>query len=64
MLKTFLSDRWPRTVALFVSLAAATITTGATQEAPARFHLQEATIASIQQALLTGQITTVGLVEL
>ncbi len=31
---------------------------------PARFHLQEATIAQLQQALLGEQITTVGLVEL
>src|SRR6185295_16416401 len=45
-------------------LAVTTTATGATQEARARFHLQEATIATIQRALLTRQITTVGLVEL
>jgi amidase len=64
MLNTFLPDRWPRAAALFLILAVATATTGATPQAPARFHLQEATIAGIQQALMTGQITTVGLVEL
>ena len=64
MSNTFLPGRWPRAAALFLILAVATATTGATQEAPARFHLQEATIASIQQAIRTGQITTVGLVEL
>ena len=39
-------------------------TTGSTQQARARFHLEEATIAHIQQAIRSGQITTVGLVEL
>ena len=35
-----------------------------TQPRPATFHLHEATIADIQQAILAKQITTVGLVEL
>ena len=38
--------------------------TGATQGARSRFHLEDATIASIQQAITTRQITTVSLVEL
>src|SRR5688572_28459995 len=38
--------------------------TTAAQKPPARFHLQEATIAQIQQAIQSRQITTVGLVEL
>jgi Asp-tRNA(Asn)/Glu-tRNA(Gln) amidotransferase A subunit family amidase len=44
----------------------ATIASGgaATQRAPARFHLEEATIAQLQQAIQKRQITTVGLVEL
>jgi Asp-tRNA(Asn)/Glu-tRNA(Gln) amidotransferase A subunit family amidase len=36
----------------------------ATQPAPSTFHLQEATIAQIQQAIQKQRITTVGLVEL
>ena len=39
-------------------------TTGATQSAQSKFHLEEATIASIQQAITTKQITTASLVEL
>src|SRR5262245_4477989 len=35
-----------------------------TQQGQTRFHLQEATIAQIQQAIRDGQITTQGLVEL
>jgi amidase len=64
MLNTFLPGRWPRSAVLLLSLGVVSATTGATQEPRATFHLQEATIAQIQQALLTGQITTVGLVEL
>jgi amidase len=37
---------------------------GAPQPAPQKFHLQEASIRDIQQAIKTHQITTVGLVEL
>jgi len=36
----------------------------AQQRAPAKFHLQEASIADIQRALLAKKITSVGLVEL
>src|SRR5262249_49878149 len=39
-------------------------TTGAAQRSASRFHLEEATIARIQQAIQSRQITTVGLVEL
>src|SRR5262245_15554225 len=53
---------WLR-VALALSLVVTT-SAGAMPQAPARFHLQEATIAQIQQAIQAGQITTVGLVEL
>ncbi len=37
---------------------------GAVQRAPATFHLEEATIAQIQQAIQKRQQTTVGIVEL
>src|SRR5881397_362831 len=47
-----------------IILAIAITTAGAVPQTPAKFHLEEATIARIQQALLSGQITTVGLVEL
>jgi Asp-tRNA(Asn)/Glu-tRNA(Gln) amidotransferase A subunit family amidase len=36
----------------------------AAQEPQPKFHLQEATIARIQQAIVAGQVTTVGLVDL
>jgi len=49
------------TIALMLAVAA---TTAMTAQRPARFHLQEATIADIQRALQAKQITTVGLVEL
>ena len=45
-------------------LVVALATDGAGQAARGRFHLHEATIAQIQQAIRTGRITTVGLVEL
>src|SRR5215510_16440866 len=47
-----------------LALLAASATTAAQQQPPAKFHLQEAGIAAIQQSILTSQITTVGLVEL
>src|SRR5688572_30435278 len=50
------------TVLLIVNVA--TAAAQATQGSPASFHLEEATIARIQQAILAKQITTVGLVEL
>jgi Asp-tRNA(Asn)/Glu-tRNA(Gln) amidotransferase A subunit family amidase len=40
------------------------VTAGAPQPAPARFHLQEASITNIQGAIVAHQITSVGLVEL
>jgi Asp-tRNA(Asn)/Glu-tRNA(Gln) amidotransferase A subunit family amidase len=42
----------------------ATVAVGTQERPPAKFRLQEATIADIQQAISTNQITTVGLVEL
>jgi amidase len=57
-------------ISLMVVMAATTRTldghqpTGTTKPALARFNPQEATIAQIQQAIKTGRITTVGLVEL
>jgi len=66
------SGRRQRMAALFLTLVATagiqTVDgrqpTRTTRQARAGFHLQEATIAQIQQAIKTGQITTVGLVEL
>jgi hypothetical protein len=55
---------WTRSVVLSLSLAVAIPSTGATQETRATFHLQDATIAHLQQAIKSGRITTVGLVEL
>ena len=51
-------------VGLAATLVALTAATGFAQGARPRFHLEEATIASIQDAIRGGQITTVGLVEL
>src|SRR5215510_5974635 len=63
MLHEFFRGRNVRTAAALLSLVSLTITAGASQQAPVRFHLQEATINGIQNAIRTGQITTVGLVE-
>ncbi|HEY3044864.1 MAG TPA: amidase, partial [Vicinamibacterales bacterium] len=49
--------------ALSLSLVVVTTTTGA-QQPRAAFHLEDATIAQLQQAIVTGQITTVSLVEM
>jgi len=49
---------------LSLSLVLTTATPGFAQGARTRFHLEEATIAGIQDAIRNGQITTVGLVEL
>src|SRR4029434_7664406 len=54
----------PRGVALLIALVTVMSTTGTTQSARPKFHLEEATIASIQEAIRTKQITTVSLVEL
>src|SRR5258706_9982099 len=47
-----------------LGLAATTVTAGAAQQRAAKFHLQEATIEGIQQAIRGGQVTTTGLVEM
>jgi amidase len=49
---------------LLVALIAVSATVDAQQPSPAKFHLQEASIADIQRALVAKKITTVGLVEL
>jgi amidase len=46
------------------TLVVAAATPGATQGSRQTFHLEDATIAQIQQAIVAGQITTVGLVDL
>jgi Asp-tRNA(Asn)/Glu-tRNA(Gln) amidotransferase A subunit family amidase len=50
--------------AVLVLAVAASTLMAEPQQAPAKFHLQEATIDNIQQAIRSGQITTVGLVDL
>ena len=45
-------------------LIAASVNIGAQRQSPAKFHLQEASIADIQRALVAKKITSVGLVEL
>jgi amidase len=52
-----------RTLSFTLLLIVATAIAGHTQAPRAGFRVEEATIAQIQQALRTGQITTVGLVE-
>ena len=51
-------------IGLSLALVATTATTGFAQGAKARFHLEEATITGIQDAIRGGQITTAGLVDL
>jgi len=46
------------------SFLAANITIGAQRQATAKFHLQDASISDIQQAIVANQITSVGLAEL
>jgi amidase len=53
-----------RYLALSLSIVIATSTVAARQQKSSRFHLQEATIDGIQQAIRNGQITTSGLVDL
>jgi amidase len=53
-----------RVFALTLVLALINASVGASQQSPVRFHLQEATISQIQQAIVNRQITTVNLVEL
>ena len=52
-----------RTAAILICLAAVSAAGGA-QRSPARFHLQEADIDGIQQAIRSGQVTTARIVEL
>jgi amidase len=47
-----------------VALIAVSATVRAQQQSPAKFHLQDASIADIQRGLVAKKITTVGLVEL
>ena len=63
MFKLVHRDSKLRNAAILLSVFAACITMGS-QQPPARFHLQDASIENIQQAILSRQITTVGLVEL
>ncbi len=57
--------KWLRTSAACLAvLISAGGKVSALKQAPARFHLQEASIADIQRAILAHQITTVGLIEL
>jgi amidase len=61
----FLCPDYSRRNARFlVAFMAVSATVGAQQQSPAKFHLQEASIADIQRALLAKKITSVGLVEL
>lgn len=58
-----------RTIVYYLSVLGALLalvmsTTAVAQDSSARFHLEEATITDIQQALLSGELTTVRLVEL
>src|SRR6476469_3524835 len=53
-----------RNVRVLVALIATSATVSAQQQSPAKFHLQEASIADIQRAILAKKITSVGLVEL
>jgi Asp-tRNA(Asn)/Glu-tRNA(Gln) amidotransferase A subunit family amidase len=64
MLNLSWSVRAMRRVGLTLGLVVALTTTGSTQGARSKFHLEEATIATIQEAVRTRQITTVSLVEL
>src|SRR5688572_11431673 len=63
-MSTLLPRRSVRIAALSLGLAVGMGAGGATQQKPARFHLEEATIGHIQESLLARRITTVGLVEL
>jgi amidase len=60
----FQHPSFKRNAALSVALLAFNTNVGAQQRAPARFHLQDASINEIQRAIMGNQITSVGLVEL
>jgi amidase len=64
MLTLFEPRRCLRDAGLVLTLVATVSATGATQTARPKFHLEEATIADIQNAIRTRQITTVSLVEM
>src|ERR1044072_1991405 len=51
-------------ICLSLTLVVTTATAGLAQGAKTRFHLEEATIAGIQDAIKGGQITTLSLVDL
>jgi Asp-tRNA(Asn)/Glu-tRNA(Gln) amidotransferase A subunit family amidase len=53
-----------RNAGFLVALIAVSATVRAQQQSPTKFHLQEASIADIQRALVAKKITSVGLVEL
>lgn len=57
-------DRLLRRIVPSLVFAIAAVSAGAAQERRGRFHLEEATIDQTQQAIRSGRITTVGLVEL
>ena len=56
--------RWASRGVLALILTMTAAVPSATQDRRGRFHLEDATIARIQQAIQSRQITTVGLVEL
>jgi amidase len=60
----FVCPNMRRNVRVLTALIAASATIGAQQQPPAPFHLQEASIADIQRAIVAKKITSVGLVEL
>ena len=49
---------------VLAAVIAGSATVGAQQQSPTEFHLQEASIADIQRAIMAKKITSVGLVEL
>jgi amidase len=53
-----------RVAAILTAVLAASLSVGAQQAAPTRFHLQDASVADIQRAIIAKQITSVALVEL
>jgi amidase len=53
-----------RIAAILAALFVVSPSVGAQQAAPARFHLQDASVSDIQRAIMAKQITSVALVEL
>ncbi len=62
MHQTHYPNVW-RNIQVLTALIAASTNAGAQQQPPARFHLQEASIADIQRAIMAKEITSVGLLE-